>query len=137
MPINTSFLKRLIKEDFNQKDQDLVGRISSVFNPAIDQISRILNKGLTISDLNAQVKQFNLSVDSSGNPLTTTSIASTLNSKCNQIVVGKALNLTNPNIHPTSAPFITFSNDGQQIIIINVTGLTSNDKWQLTVTAYV
>lgn len=137
MGINTSFLKRLVKEDFNPKDQDLISRISSVFNPSIDQISRILNKGLSISDLNTQVKQFNIIVDSSGKPTSNTSIASTLNGKCSQIVIGRAQNLTTPTIYPVNAPFISFSNDGTQIIINNVTGLTANDKWQLTITLYV
>ncbi len=137
MGINTSFLKRLVKEDFNPKDQDLISRVSSVFNPAIDQISRILNKGLTISDLNIQVKQFTIIVDESGNPTSNISVASTLNGKCSQFMVGKAQNLTKPTTYPTTAPFVSFSNDGAQIIINNVTGLSSGDRWQLTATLYV
>lgn len=135
--INTSFLKRLVKEDFDIKDQSLISKISSVFNPAVDQISSILNNGLAISNLNTQVKTLNISVDDNGIPKTNTSFATTLNTKCTQIVVGKAQNLSNSTTYPTTAPFITFSNNGSQIIINHVTGLSANDNWQLTITAYV
>lgn len=137
MSVNTSFLKRLIKEDFNTKDQDLIGKLSSVFNPAIDQISRVLNKGLSINDLNTQTKQINITVDVNGIPTNTTTFASTLSGKCSMVIVGKVQNLTNSTTYPSGGVTISFSLDGTQVVINHVTGLNSTDQWQLTLVAYV
>ncbi len=141
--VNTSFLKRLIKEDFNNKDQDLISKLSSVFNPAIDQISRVLNKGLAVNDLNTQTKTMTIILNEDGTPTTTTTFASTLSGKCSMVFVGRAQNLTNPTTYPTSGVFITYnqSNDtitnSNQVIINHVTGLTAGDQWQLTLLACV
>jgi hypothetical protein len=137
MAINTSFLRRLIPEDFNQKDQSLISKIAATFNPAIDQISNILNGGLDISDLNCIQKQITVQVDANGNPLTSISVASTLTTKCSMLMVGRAYNLTNPTTYPTTAPFISFTPNGTQITVNNITGLTANDQWQLTIVAFV
>ncbi len=137
MAVNTSFLKRLIKEDFNTKDQDVISKLSSVFNPAIDQISRILNKGLNVNDLNTQTKQINIVLNANGTPTNPTTFASTLSGRCNMVMVGRVQNLTNPTTYPTSGVIISFTLDGNQVVINHVTGLNSTDQWQLTLVAFV
>jgi hypothetical protein len=137
MSVNTSFLKRIVPEDFDSKYQSLISKLASVLNPAIDQIANILNNGLDVSDLNVLVKQITVQVGPNGNPLTAISIASTLSSHPTMMQVGRAYNLTNPNTYVTAAPFLTFTPNGTQITINNITGLTPNDSWQLTVIAYV
>jgi hypothetical protein len=137
MAVNTSFLKRIIPEDFDPKYQPIISKLAAVLNPAIDQIANILNNGLSVSNLNALQKQITVQVDANGNPLTSISIASTLTSAPSMMQVGRAYNLSKPQTYVTAAPFITFTPNGTQITINNITGLTPNDQWQLTVIAYV
>jgi hypothetical protein len=136
MSITTSFLKKLVKEDFDAKDQTLVGKIGFILNPVILQITNVLNKGLAIGNLSTQIKTLLVTVDATGKPSNNLSFESTLNGKCILITVGRAQNLTNATTYPTSAPFITFSENNGQIAIANITGLTANDTWQLTIVAY-
>jgi len=137
MGINISFLKRLVKEDFEAKYQDLVGQIAFILNPALEQITAILSNGLALSDLNVQVKQITLRVNSDGVPTTDASFQSSLKGRCSVIMIGRALNLTNPTTYPTGGHSVSFTLNNEQIIIKHITGLTPNDQWQITVIACV
>jgi hypothetical protein len=137
MAINLSFLKRLVQEDFEKKDQPLIGKIAFILNPALDQIVRALDHGISVSDLNTLVKDITISVDSTGKPITTTTVANTLSGKCSMILVGRAQNLTNTQIYPTSGHSVSFTLDRDQIIINNITGLTPDDKWSVRLIACV
>lgn len=133
--ISQNFLKRLIKEDFDKKDQDLVGKLGFIINPAVQQIVNILNNGLNIEGLNVQQRNINLQVDKNGNPTTTASFTSSLNGSCTMIIVGRVQNLTSSTTYPTSAPFVSFSQNGTTITINNITGLIPNNNWQITLLA--
>jgi hypothetical protein len=135
--VNLSFLKRLIQEDFDKKDQALIGKIAFILNPALDQITRVLTKGLAIGDLNTMVKDVDIIVDATGNPVSTVSVANDLTSKCTMILVGRAQNVTNPSTYPTSGHSVSFTLDKNQIIINNITGLTAGDKWTVRIIACV
>lgn len=137
MSINLSFLKRLVKEDFSKKDQELIGKVAGVLNPALAQITLILNKGLTISDLNTQTKDLTLQVDADGNPISEVSFASALGGKCGMLQVGRAQNLTDSTVYPSGGHSVSFSEKNGQIIINNITGLPVNYKWLIRVIAYV
>jgi hypothetical protein len=137
MAANLSFLKKLIKEDFDKKDQNLVGRIALILNPALESITNLMGHGLLISDLNTQVKDLTFEVDSNGIPTHPTSFASTLNGKCSMIIAGRAQNLADSTIYPTGGQSISFSQNNGQITIIHITGLIAGPKWQVRVIAYV
>jgi hypothetical protein len=136
MPANLSFLKRLIKEDFEKKDQELVGKIAFVLNPALQQITNILNHGLTIADLNTQVKDLEITVDSSGFPTTDASFKSTLRGRCSQLTIGRA-QAVNATVYPTGAPFPSYTEINGQIVINHITGLPADTRFTIRVTAYV
>lgn len=137
MALDNGFLKTLKPEDFDSQYQNLISQLAFVLNPAIQQIITIYNNGLDISDLNVQVKQLTLSVDSTGNPTTTASFISTLSGNCSSLQVARAQNLTKTTTYPTGGVFASFSLNGTQIVLTNITGLTIGDQWQLTVIAYV
>ncbi len=137
MGINFSFLKQLKKEDFDSKDRDLIAKVGQILNPAIQQLTTVFTNGLNLSNLNAQQKILTFSVDKNGNPLSSTSFVSTLSGNCTMITVGRAQNLTTSTTYPTSGHSVSFTQVGTQIVINNVTGLTPNDSWQLTLLASV
>jgi len=137
MAANLSFLKRLIKEDFDKKDQDLIGKIAFVLNPALAQIVTILNNGLGIADLNTQVKEIDITVDSSGFPINTTSFKSALKGKCSQIICGRAQAVNAAGVYPTGGHSVSFTENNGQITIDHITGLPANQRFTLTLTAYV
>lgn len=136
MAIQTSFLKKLVKEDFDQKDQALIGKIGFVLNPVIQQITSVLNKGLSLGNLSDQIKTITVIVDENGIPTNNLVFTSILTSKCIGILVLRAQNLTNPTTYPKSGPFVSFTENSGQIQILNITGLTSGDNWQLSVVAF-
>jgi hypothetical protein len=137
MAVNLSFLKKLIKEDFASKDQDLISKVAAILNPAVDQIGTLMNHGLGISDLKTQVKDLTLEVDGDGTPTTDISFQSTLTSKCSMMQIGRALNLTDSTIYPEAGFSISFTEKDGQIFIKNVRGLQDGYKWQVRVIAYV
>ena len=134
---NLGFLKRLIKEDFDQKDQELIGKVGSILNPALEAITNTLNKGLNLVDLNTQIKDVSVEVNANGLPKSITSFKSDLKGKCSGLVVINAQNLTNTSTYPTTTPFISFGLDGDQIIINHISGLQANNKYTLKVLAIV
>lgn len=135
---NLGFLKRLIKEDFKKDEYELIGKVGGILNPALEAITGALNKGgLNVSDLNAQLKDVEVIVDVNGLPRTDTTFASELKGLCSGLMVVQAQNLTNPTIYPTTAPFISFTQDKGQIIINHVSGLQDGDKYKLKIFAIV
>lgn len=128
-----SFLRRLVKEDFPQKDKELVGKIGYVINPAMEQLSQALRNNLTWADnMAAQVNTISVTVDASGNPVNPISFVSSLSSPIQHILVTRAVNAAQSNTYPTGAPFVSFVQNGTDITIQNVTGLPANTAFNLT-----
>jgi len=129
-----SFIRKLVKEDFPQKYQDLIGSLGNVLNPALQSISIALNKGLTIQDnLLASVVNITITVDSTGTPLNPITFPSNLGSPTQHLLITQAFNLTNTNAYPTGAPFITWVDNAGQVNINNVTGLQANNQYSLRI----
>jgi uncharacterized protein with ParB-like and HNH nuclease domain len=129
------FLRRLIKEDFNKKDQDLVSKIASILNPFMDSMNNSLTNQLTIADnMSAQVTMLTVTVDANGIPTVPLNIKYTLNSTAKQLWITNSQNLTNSAVFMTGAPFLEWTQNGSQIIVNHITGLPANNQYSLTVT---
>lgn len=129
-----TFFRRIIKEDFKKDEQDLVGRIGFIINPCFTQLSSILSRNLTWEDnFSAVVKTITITVDSAGIPLNTTSFSVDLKAQCQNLFVTQAKNLTNVAHYPVSAPFISWTQSGSQIVINHVSGLQANEQYQLRI----
>jgi len=129
-------IKRLVKEDFSQDDQDLIDRLGYVINPAFESISRILNKGIDVtSNLNQQIIDFSLRVDATGSLITDKFVRFSLaNNQCRGVQVIAAVNLDNPAVYPTTQPFVSFriTQTAGVLSIENVTGIQANTRYRLT-----
>ena len=124
--------KRILAEDFDEKERPLVSKLAYSINPAFEDIQFAMNKGLSIEDnLNFNKKDITVIVDASGIPNTDVVVKSGLASSCSGIIVIKATNLTAPATSPTNTPFITFSDNSGQISINKITGLQASNQYRL------
>jgi uncharacterized membrane protein len=124
--------KRLIAEDFPEKDRPLIQKIAYVVNIFGEDVLNALNKQLTIEDnLNIVKKDITVVVDGSGEPTIPISIKTNLDHACQGITVIKVSNVTDPTSFPSGTPFVSFSENSGTISISNITNLTAADQYQL------
>ena len=129
--------KRLFKGDFDQKDQPFVEKFSFFFNNGIETLYNALNKNISLKDnILCTVRDLEVAVFSTGLPKTTTSISVDISGKIIGLNVLKVENLTNSNSYPSSAVFISWTQDNKTIYINHITGLTVNDNYRIKVVAY-
>jgi len=129
--------RRLYKNDFKPEDQDLVEKISYPLNTGIESIYEAFNKKISLSDnLLCTIRDVEVTVDSTGKPVNTTSFKLDFTGSVSSIFVGNAQNLTNTSTYPTSAPFISWTQTQTGVTINNVTGLQPNNNYRLRIIAF-
>jgi hypothetical protein len=129
--------KRLIIEDFDEKDRPLASKVANVLNVFAEEVGSALNKNLSIEDnLNSTIKSITVIVDANGVPVSKTSVSSGLQTLCSGIQVIRAINQTSPSLSSISCPFITFVDNGGDINISKITGLQANNKYLLRIILY-
>jgi hypothetical protein len=132
--MQVSFLRRLVKEDFPQQYKDVVGKIGSILNPALEQISLCLHNNITWTDnFAATVINIAVTVDANGIPTNPTTFLSKLPSQTLHCFVTRALSASNPGgSFVTSAPFVDFVDNNGTVTVSHVTGLPANTTFNLT-----
>ena len=125
-----SNFKRIISTDFDVESQPLIEKLGRNLNDGIDGLYFALNNKLTFEDnFLASVKDIEITVDASGTPTTRTSILLSNNLPVKGTHVILATNVTDGSKYPTSAPFISFSQNGTTLYIDNITGLRANYRY--------
>src|SRR5271170_5125949 len=109
-----SNIKRLVKEDFPQSEQDTVDRLAYILNPFLDQISSILNKNIAIDNLSREFKTITVT-NTNGILSQPVNIKTALTGKIVGISVISATNNTSSGTAPTAAPWLTWSTNGNII----------------------
>lgn len=129
--------RRIITQDYQKEDQELVEQFGSTVNDSFNSVYSALNKRLTFTDnIAATVKELIVTLDSDGIPQQLTRFTVDVpNVPVVQILCGRARNITNPGVYPTAAPFISFTQNANTIIINHITGLAPNQQWRIIVTA--
>ncbi len=124
--------KRIVTEDYDNKDQDLISKLAFSLNQPLQDITTALNKNLNIDD-NFQLikKDLTVQVDSNGKPTVVLQFKTGLPGSCAGIQVIKATNQTNSNVYVTSQPFLTFTENSGVLTVNNITGLPANNVFQL------
>lgn len=123
--------RRIIKEDYPQKYQDLVDKLAYSLNYFIDSVSNSYNKNITIDNLSFQYNEIDVEVDSTGKPKTKTSFKVSNLLPVKGFVCIFSENKTNLTNYPTSTPFINYTNNGGDILVNSVTGLQPNNRYLL------
>lgn len=129
--------KRLIKEDVEEDDRPLVESIGYVINPSFEQLSKILDKNLTIEDnLNQSKQDVIITVNASGTPNPVVQFKTGIKGNCAGTLVIKAENQTNRQTYPTGTPFISWTEQNGVLTINNITNLQANNKYKLKIIVY-
>ena len=130
--------RRLFKQDFKEDYGDLIDGLSPAINTGIETLYQVVNKNIDLTyNIQCTVKDVNVEVDSTGKPKSTTSFAlDVANTPVKGCQVIQAENLTNSATYPTSQPFISFTQNNNNLILNNVTGLQANQKYRLRVVAW-
>lgn len=129
--------RRIISTDYPKDFKQLVDLMAVSLNNGIEVLYQALNNQLTLRDnIKCTIKDVTLTVDSSGNPINTTTILLNANTKVEGSQVLLALNQVNSSVYVTSGPFITGSQNGTSFIINNITGLQANTEYLIRVLVY-
>lgn len=124
-------LRRIIAEDFDEQDRQLVSKLGGNLNQFMEQVYEAFQGNIDFTNTNEELASYDVTVDGSGSPTTTNKFRSDL-TRIEGVQVIRATNLSNPATYPTTAPFLSFTPEGGGIFRVdNVTGLTSGDNWRL------
>ena len=132
MPRPQSF-RRIIIEDYPEKDRSLVGKMAYSINSFADDVLQCLSNNLSIRDNLAAEQKTITTITALGVPTKPLLVKTGLLTNCGGTQVIMAINKTNKANVPTSCPFITFTNNAGSIIISNISGLQDDEEYELTV----
>lgn len=126
-------LRRLKKEDFESKDQELVGKLAFPINQFMEQTQSALNKGLDFENLNREIVEVDIIRTSSNTPKITTKIKTNLKSKIAGFNCINAINIDSsaPTATVTGQPFITWSETSGLVTVSHIYGLPADVKFRL------
>ena len=127
--------KRIVKEDFDSKYHTLIEKLSYPINSFFDQVIAVLNKGIDFQNLNQELLQLIVTVDVNGIPTSDTKLKSGLVSSIRGMTCVRATNITTVGEFPTTAPFVTFVQNGNILTIQHVSGIQSEKQYRLDLLA--
>lgn len=129
--------RRINIEDYTQEEQDLIQKLASTLNVALDLIYLALSNRLTFADnIDSTTTSFTVKLDADGVPKTGTSFALNVNAGVTPTASGINVINASSTTFPTGAPFISFTQSGATISINHITGLAADVAWTLNVIAY-
>jgi hypothetical protein len=123
-------------EDFDPELQETMEQLGTVLNTFMQQVVELADGRVDFENRVESIIQFEVTVDSSGNPIQNNKVK-TKNSSIRGFDVIRAYNLTNSNIYPTQKPFVNYKEVGSGVIEMqNIVGLQSDNKYLLTAIVY-
>lgn len=123
--------KRITKEDFDKESQRLIERLAYPLNSFMEQVINALNRNIDFQNLNQEIIEITVTVDSSGKPLIPLQYKSNLRSRVQGMICIRAENLTTTNTPPVNTPFATFIQTTNIVTVSNIKGLTANESYKL------
>lgn len=128
----TNKVRRLDAGDFPKENKDLVTKLGFIVNPFFNFITDVLSNKLSFKDnMNAEV--LDISLTAPINPTNTLSIKTNLKTPCIGVLCVYIRNESNQAAVLTTPPFFEWTQDGNQVIIHNITGLTSGNDYLIRV----
>lgn len=130
--------RRLYKQDFEQQYAGLIDSLSPTINTGVEALYNVLNRNVDlVNNIRCTVKEVVLTVDANGFPITSSGFAVDVkDSKIIGCMVIRADNITNPATYPISQPFITFTQNANNVVINNVSGLQANNSYRLQIVGW-
>lgn len=126
-------IKRLVREDFSEEDQELIDKLANSLNPFMQQVFDAFNSSIDMSNLDQQIITIpNLEVNSSQIPKKKTQFSYALQGQLEGVMVISAINTTSNSAYVTTAPFATIQVNVQGLAEIkHISGLTPNNKYTI------
>jgi hypothetical protein len=122
--------KKINTADYSQMNREDVGKLARSLNPFMDDVERLFRKGLTVEDnLQMEYITFTGEVDGTGTPKNTLQFTVNLTTNIKGCIV---VNATNPNVYPTSSPYVATSINGTNLQIKKILGLPADTKFEIT-----
>lgn len=130
--------KRLFTNDFEEQFKSLINQLSVSINIGFENLYQALNNNISLKDnVACTVKTLTVNLVSGGTPKTPTSFQLDKAGTVLGLTVLRAVNLTNSSVYPTSGVFISWTQTNNGVLINNITGLQTNQNYQLTIVAYL
>ena len=124
-------VRRIVSEDFPKEDRETIIKLADILNAFMEQVYNGFNKNINFDNLNREITQIELQVNSSGVPTVSTKFSSKLK-KVSGINVVKVENLTNTGSYPTSGVLVSFTQLNSTVYQINhITGLAVGNKYRI------
>lgn len=124
-------IKRIIKEDFPEDQQELIDKLSYSLNPFMEQVSNAFNKGINNDNLSREFIQVTVE-NTAGELKIPTQFKTNLKGRIQGFHILNVENLTNTTTYPTAAPWISWTISGNIITIKKVTGIQDDNKYRFT-----
>jgi len=129
--------KRILNTDYAAQFQQLINTLGFTLNNAISNINDALDNEISLQDnILCTVKTFNIQVDATGKPTTTTTFPLSFTGTCLGVSLINLINTTNTGTYPTGGVTISFSQTQNGIQLNNLTGLLPNNTYSITVVAW-
>ncbi len=129
--------KRIITSDYPKEVQPTIEKLGLSVNDAFNEVYFTLNGRVDLTNnLFCTVRLVDVTLNSDGTPVSRTTFS--LNNT--QPVIGcqvlQAINQDNSSVYPTGAPFISFTQLDQALLINHITGLQANTRYTLRIVAF-
>jgi hypothetical protein len=122
-------------EDFDEELQPAMSKLAETINPFLETVSSAFDGKIDFDNLNQEIVEFQVEVDSNGVPKTQLGLSSRLFNRVRGYIVIRA-QPNNPNAAlPTANPLITYSQTESGIRVLGVTGLPPNVLYRITAIA--
>jgi hypothetical protein len=129
--------KRIITSDFEKEDQEMIEQLGRSVNDAFNQVYFTLNGRVDLTNnLFCTVRVVDVVVDSNGIPVSRTTVSLNNTQPVIGCIVLQATNQTNTAIYPSGAPFVSFTQLDQALLINHITGLQPNNRYTLRIVAF-
>jgi hypothetical protein len=129
--------KRILNTDYASQFQQLVNTLGFTLNNAITNINQALSNNISLQDnILCTVKTFNVQVDSTGKPTSSTTFPLSFTGQCLGLSLINVLNSTTSSSYPTGGVTISWTQTQSGIQLNNVTGLAANNTYSITVIAW-
>lgn len=125
-------LKQIRREDYDQEFHGLIDRLGYSLNDFMSAVIGALTGGINFVNLNQELKDVIVKVDSSGNVINLPILKPNVTGRINGILCIKADNLTNLTGFPTGMPWISYTISGNNNInVLNITNLQTDSEYRL------
>ncbi len=124
-------IKRITKEDFPEEYRDLIDKLSFPINSYFEQVRNLFTKGIDFDNLTRELITLKVQTGNNSKPLSAVTFKTVLAGRIKGINVISA-NITSSTLtYLTQAPFISFSQNGNIVTVLNIAGLGANTTYEL------